>query len=319
MTRFIVRRLIQAALTLVGVTMLTFALVRLAPGDPVSLMLAGSGDLSAEDIAALRAAYGVDEPIPQQYVRWVGRVAQGDLGSSLLSKRPVGQMIASALPNTLQLSLAALAVALLVGVPLGVTAALRRGTWVDQVIRVLSVGGHAVPPFWLGLLFILTLSVQLRLFPVGGMLSVGAGEWDVGDRLLHLVGPVLTLSLAGIANYTRYLRTEVLDVLAQDHVRTARSKGLPDGGVVWRHVLRNALTPVITALGGVLAAMVSGALVVEQVFAWPGMGRLAFEAARGKDYPVIMGVVLLTSALLLVSYLLRDILYSVADPRVGHE
>lgn len=317
MTRFIVRRLIQAALTLLGVTMLTFALVRLAPGDPVSMMVAGAGEMSAEDIAALRAAYGVDEPLPQQYLRWLGRLAQGDLGHSLLSKRPVSQMIAAALPNTIQLSLLALLVALLVGVPLGIIAALKRGTWVDQAIRVLSVGGHAIPPFWLGLLFILTLSVQFRLFPVGGMLTIGASEWDIGDRLAHLVGPVLTLSLAGIANYTRYLRTEALDTLAQDHVRTARSKGLPERGVLVWHVLRNSLTPVVTALGGVLAALVSGALVVEQVFAWPGMGRLAFEAARGKDYPVIMGVVVLTSALLLVSYLIRDILYGVVDPRVS--
>jgi peptide/nickel transport system permease protein len=315
--RFIIRRLIQAALTLLGITMLTFGLVRLAPGDPVSLMLAGSGELSAGDIAALRAAYGVDEPIPQQYLRWLGKLAQGDLGYSQLSKRPVSQMIGAALPNTLQLSGLALLVALLVGVPLGVTAALRRGTWVDQVIRVLSVGGHAIPPFWLGLLFILTLSVQFRLFPVGGMLTIGASEWNLGDRLAHLVGPVLTLSLAGIANYTRYLRTEVLDVLAQDHVRTARGKGLREQTVVLAHVLRNSLTPVVTALGGVLAALVSGALVVEQVFAWPGMGRLAFEAARGKDYPVIMGVVVLSSTLLLASYLVRDILYGVVDPRVS--
>jgi peptide/nickel transport system permease protein len=316
-TRFIVRRLVQAVLTLLGITMLTFVLVRLAPGDPVSMMVAGSGEMSAEDIAALRAAYGVDEPIPQQYLRWLGRLAQGDLGYSLLSKRPVGQMIAAALPNTVQLSLLALLVALVVGVPLGVVAALKRGSWVDQAIRILSVGGHAIPPFWLGLLFILTLSVQLRLFPVGGMLTIGASEWDIGNRLAHLVGPVLTLSLAGIANYTRYLRTEVLDVLAQDHVRTARGKGLSERRVVLMHVLRNSLTPVVTALGGVLAALVSGALVVEQVFAWPGMGRLAFEAARGKDYPVIMGVVVLTSALLLVSYLIRDILYGVVDPRVS--
>ncbi|MGE3271891.1 MAG: ABC transporter permease [Chloroflexota bacterium] len=317
MTRFIVKRLVQAMLTLLGITMLTFALIRLAPGDPVSIMLAGSGELTASDIAALRAAYGVDEPIPQQYLRWLGKLAQGDLGYSLLSKRPVSQMIGAALPNTLQLSGLALLVALLVGVPLGVLAALRRGSWLDQAIRVLSVAGHAIPPFWLGLLFILTLSVQFRMFPVGGMLSIGASGWDLGDRLAHLAGPVLTLSLAGIANYTRYLRTEVLDVLAQDYVRTARSKGLPEREVATWHVLRTALGPVVTALGGVLAALVSGSLVVEQVFAWPGMGRLAFEAARGKDYPVIMGVVVFTSALLLLSYLLRDILYGIVDPRVS--
>jgi peptide/nickel transport system permease protein len=316
-TRFIARRLIQGLLTLFGISVLTFTLVRLAPGDPVLMMVAGSADMTAADIAAIRAAYGVDEPIPQQYVRWLGRLLTGDLGQSLQYKRPVSQMIGATLPNTLQLSALALVVALLVGVPLGTLAALRRGGYVDQAIRVLSVAGHAIPPFWLGLLFILMLSVQFRLFPVGGMLTVGASDWDLGDRLAHLVGPVLTLSLAGIANYTRYLRTEVLDVLAQDYVRTARAKGLRERTVSVAHVLRNALLPVITALGGILATMVSGSLVVEQVFAWPGMGRLTFEAARAKDYPVIMGVVVLTSALLLVSYLIRDLLYGVADPRVS--
>ena len=317
MTRFVVRRLIQAGLTLLGITVLTFTLVRLAPGDPVSLMLAGSAEMTASDIAAIRAAYGVDESIPRQYLRWLGRVLSGDLGHSLLYKRPVAQMIGATLPNTLQLSGCALLVALLVGVPLGLMAALRRGSLADQAIRVLSVAGHAIPPFWLGLLVILTLGVQLRLLPIGGMLTIGASDWDVADRLAHLVGPVLTLSLAGIANYTRYLRTEVLDVLAQDYVRTAEAKGLPARTVTFGHVLRNALLPVVTALGGVLATLVSGSLVVEQVFAWPGMGRLTFEAARAKDYPVIMGVVVLSSGLLLLSYLLRDLVYGVVDPRVS--
>jgi peptide/nickel transport system permease protein len=317
MTRFIARRLIQGVLTLLGITILTFTLVRLAPGDPVSLMVAGTAEMTADDLAAMRAAYGVDEPIPQQYLRWLGRLLTGDLGQSLLYKRPVTQMIGATLGNSLQLSGLALLVALLVGVPLGTLAALKRGSLADQAIRVLSVVGHAVPPFWLGLLFILTLSVQVRLFPVGGMLTIGASDWDLGDRLLHLAGPVLTLSLAGIANYTRYLRTEVLDVLAQDYVRTARAKGLHERSVTALHVLRNALLPVVTALGGILATLVSGSLVVEQVFAWPGMGRLMFDAARAKDYPVIMGVVVLSSGLLLLSYLLRDLLYGLVDPRVS--
>jgi peptide/nickel transport system permease protein len=317
MTRFILRRLVQAVLTVLGVTILTFALIKLAPGDPVSLMVAGSADISPSDLTALRQAYGLDDPLPQQYLRWLGRVVQGDFGQSLLYRRPVLQMIGATLPNTLQLSGLALLVALLVGVPLGALAALRRGSLSDQVIRVFSVVGHAVPPFWLGLLFILVLSVQFRLFPVGGMLTVGASPWDLGDRLIHLVGPVLTLSLAGIANYTRYLRTEALDVLGQEYVRTAHAKGLHERAVVMTHVVRNALLPVITALGGVLATMVSGALVIEQVFAWPGMGRLTYEAARAKDYPVIMGVVVLSSAVLLLGYLLRDIAYGVVDPRVS--
>ena len=317
MTRFILRRLVQAVLTVLGVTILTFALIKLAPGDPVSLMVAGSADVSPADLVALRQAYGLDDPLPRQYLRWLGRVVQGDFGQSLLYRRPVLQMIGATLPNTLQLSGLALLVALLVGVPLGALAALRRGSLGDQLIRVFSVVGHAVPPFWLGLLFILILSVQFRLFPVGGMLTVGASPWDLGDRIVHLIGPVLTLSLAGIANYTRYLRTEALDVLGQEYVRTARAKGLRERAIVLTHVVRNALLPVITALGGILATLISGSLVIEQVFAWPGMGRMTYEAARAKDYPVIMGVVVLSSAVLLLGYLLRDIAYGIVDPRVS--
>jgi peptide/nickel transport system permease protein len=276
----------------------------------------GASDLTTDDLAALRHSYGLDLPLPVQYTSWLGHILTGDFGRSFLYRRPVAQMIATTLPNTLQLSVLALALALGVGIPLGILAARFRGSALDQVIRVLGVAGHAVPTFWLGLLFILVLSVQFRVFPVGGMLTVGADEWDIADRLRHLVGPVLALSFTGIANYSRYMRTEMLEVLGQDFVRVARAKGVPERSVLSRHALRNALLPMITALGGLLATLVSGALVIEQVFAWPGMGRMTYEAARSKDYPVVMGVVVVSSLLLLISYILRDVAYGVADPRV---
>ncbi|HYU18831.1 MAG TPA: ABC transporter permease [Chloroflexota bacterium] len=316
MATFALRRLIQAIPTFFGITLITFALIRLAPGDPLSLLVFGATDLTAEDYAALRRSYGLDQPIPVQYLSWLGRTLSGDFGQSFLYRRPVIQMIAASLPNTLQLSALALLVAVVVGVPLGVIAARYRGTFVDQLIRILSVAGHAIPPFWFGLLFILVLSVQFHLFPVGGMLTIGKGEWDIADRLAHLVGPVLTLSLVGIANYSRYMRTETLDILGQDFIRTAQAKGLRERTVLYVHALRNALLPIITALGGLLAFLISGSVVVEQVFAWPGMGRMTFEAARSKDYPIVMAVVVISSALLLVSYILRDVAYGVADPRV---
>jgi len=316
MATFALRRLIQAIPTFFGITLITFALIRLAPGDPLSLLVFGATDLTAEDYAALRRSYGLDQPIPVQYLSWLGRTLSGDFGQSFLYRRPVIQMIAASLPNTLQLSALALLVAVVVGVPLGVIAARYRGTFVDQLIRILSVAGHAIPPFWFGLLFILVLSVQFHLFPVGGMLTIGNGEWDIADRLAHLVGPVLTLSLVGIANYSRYMRTETLDILGQDFIRTAQAKGLRERTVLYVHALRNALLPIITALGGLLAFLISGSVVVEQVFAWPGMGRMTFEAARSKDYPIVMAVVVISSALLLVSYILRDVAYGVADPRV---
>jgi len=199
---------------------------------------------------------------------------------------------------------------------MGVIAARYRGSWIDQIIRVIGVAGHAIPDFWFGLLFILILSVQLRIFPVGGMNTLGKDDLDVPDRLSHLIGPVLTLSLAGVANFSRYMRTETLEVLGQDYVRTARAKGLRETVVLFIHTLRNALLPLVTALGTQVAVLLSGAVVIEQVFAWPGMGRMTFDAARSKDYPIVMAVVVITSLMLLVSYIVRDIAYGVVDPRV---
>jgi len=309
---------LQAIPTLFGITLVSFGLMRLAPGDPVSLLVFGASDFNPADLALIRQAYGLDQPLPVQYVSWVGHLLTGDFGRSFIYKRPVLDMIGATLPNTLQLASIALVVALSIGIPLGILGARYRGRAPDQVIRVFSVAGHAVPAFWFGLLFILILAVQFRIFPVSGMLTVGKTDWDVGDRVWHLVGPVITLSLAGIANYSRYMRTEMLDVLGQDFVRTARAKGLRQRLVLYRHALRNALLPLITALGGLLATLVSGAVVVEQVFSWPGMGRLTFDAARAKDYPIVMAVVVIASSMLLAGYILRDVAYGIADPRVRH-
>lgn len=316
MSPFILRRLIQAVPTFFGITILSFTLIRLAPGDPVSLMTFGAQDLTADDLAAIRRSYGLDQPIPIQYLSWLRHLLTGDLGQSFLYKRPVIEMIAQTLPNTLLLASLAVLTAVAFGVPLGLLAARFRGGVIDQIVRVLGVAGHAIPNFWFGLLFILVLSVQFRLFPVGGMLTVGKDPADVPDRVWHLIGPVLTLSLAGIANYSRYMRTETLEVLGQDFIRTASAKGLAGATVLTRHALRNALLPLITALGGLLATLVSGAVVTEQVFAWPGMGRMTFEAARSKDYPIVMAVVVLSSVMLLLSYILRDVAYGLADPRI---
>ena len=315
MGRFVVRRLFQAIPTFFGITLLAFAVLRLAPGDPV-LLLFGAQNLRAEEIEALRVSYGLDQPLPVQYISWLGHVLSGDFGRSFLYKRPVIEMIQASLPNTLVLASLALLVTVVVGVPMGVIAARYRGSWIDQLIRIVGVVGHAVPLFWFGLLFILILSVQFRLFPVGGMLTVGKDPFDIPDRLAHLVGPVLTLSLAGIANYSRYMRTETLEVLSQDYIRTARAKGLRDNLVLFVHALRNALLPLVTALGTQIAFLLSGAIVTEQVFAWPGMGRMTFEAVRSKDYPIVMAVVVISSMMLLLSYIIRDVAYGIVDPRV---
>jgi peptide/nickel transport system permease protein len=249
-------------------------------------------------------------------VDWLLAVVQLNFGQSFIYHQDAFQLLLTRVPNTLQLAIVALGLQLLIGVPLGVIAALKRGTWIDGVIRVFGVVGHAVPQFWLGLVLILVFAVMLRWLPSLGMLTVGKDVWDIPDRLRHILLPAFVLSLTGIANYSRILRTETLDVLGQDFVRTAHAKGLHERTVVFVHALRNALIPVVTALGGILAGLVGGALVVEQVFSWPGVGQFTFQAAIAKDYPIVQAATMFVSVLLVVSYLLRDIAYAIVDPRI---
>lgn len=315
MGRFVLRRLIQAVPTLFGILLLTFLLTRLSPSDPVTLIFGDQFNVTQEQRAELRRNLGLDDPLPVQFARYLGRVVVLDFGNSYYYHRPVLSVIAERLPNSLQLSVAALVVGLAIGVPLGVLAALTRGRLPDHVIRLVSVGGHAVPTFWFGLLFVLVLGVQLRWFPIGSMNAIGK-ESDLADRLWHMVGPVLTLALTGISNYPRFVRTELLEVLSQDYVRTAHSKGLRARIVVTRHALRNALIPLVTSLGGILTILIGGAVIVEQIFNWPGLGRLFFEALVNKDFPIVQANVVVGSALLLLSYILRDVVYVIVDPRI---
>jgi len=313
---YIIRRLIYAIPTLLGISVIVFLITRLSPGDPVRLYTFGALNITEEDIQALREHYGLNKPLYEQYGSWLWQVLQGDFGKSLQYNRPALPLLLERLPATLQLAVAALTLQLAIGVPLGVIAALKRGTWIDNVVRFFGVIGHAVPTFWFGLLMIIVFSVTFRLMPSQGVLTVGHDVWDIPDRIKHIIMPAFVLALAGIANYSRYLRTETLDVISQDYVRTAHAKGLSERTVVFVHALRNALIPMVTALGGILAALVSGALVVEQVFTWPGVGQFTYAAARSKDYPVIMAGVMVASTLLVASYLLRDIMYAVVDPRI---
>ncbi len=316
MRTYIIRRLVYAIPTLLGISIIVFLITRLSPGDPIRIYTFGALNVTEEDIQGLREHYGLNKPLYEQYATWLVQVLQGDFGKSLQYNRPALPLLLERLPATLQLAVTALGLQLLIGVPFGMIAALKRGTWVDNVIRVLGVVGHAIPTFWIGLLMILLFSVMLRLLPSQGLLTVGHDLWDVPDRLRHLLMPAFVLALAGIANYSRYLRTETLDVISQDYVRTAHAKGLRERTVIYVHALRNALIPVVTALGGILATLVSGALVVEQVFTWPGVGQFTYAAARSKDYPVIMAGVMVASFLLVISYLLRDVMYAVVDPRI---
>jgi len=313
---FIIRRLLYAIPTLIGISIITFAIARLAPGDPIRLFTFGIRDFTQADYEQLLHRFGLDKPMPLQYIDWITNAVRGNFGDSLIYHRESFAMLMERVPNTLVLAGAALVLQLVIGVPLGVLAAFKRGTWVDGAIRVFGVAGHAVPSFWLGLILIIVFAVQLRWLPSLGMLTVGHDQWDILDRLKHLILPSFVLALTGIANYSRILRTETLDVLSQDFVRTAHAKGLRERTVVFTHALRNALIPVVTALGGILAGLVGGALVIEQVFSWPGVGQFTFQAAIAKDYPIVQAGVMFTSTLLVISYLLRDLTYAIVDPRI---
>jgi peptide/nickel transport system permease protein len=294
------------------VSAITFLLVNLAPGGPASLMRM---DATPEQRAALSKRLGLDDPIPVRYTLWLGGALRGDLGTSLSSSEPVAFRIAQRLPNTLLLAGTALMVSILVGIPLGVIAALRRNSIPDFLVALVSVVGVSVPAFWLGIILILMLSVNLNWLPSSGLVTTG-NEGDLGDRLRHLLMPAIVLSTTVLPYVVRFTRSALLDVLGQEYVRTATAKGLTRTRVVWGHALRNALGPVVSIIGTLVPRLVGGSVVTEAVFGWPGMGRLALEAAGGRDYPLIVGITVVVSAVVVASSLLVDMAYVWLDPRV---
>jgi peptide/nickel transport system permease protein len=315
--RFIIRRLIYAIPTLIGISIITFLIAHLSPGDPIRLYTFGDPNVTPEDIAFLREQLGLNKPLPLQYVDWLGRVLQGNFGDSIIYRGQTAMsLIAIRIPNSLQLAVVALLLSLFIGVPLGVIAALNRGKAIDQFARVFSTVGFAIPAFWLGFILIIVMSVHLRLLPSQGMLTIGKDQWDIADRIKHMIMPAFVLALGGIANYSRIMRTETLEVINQDYIRTARAKGLFEQTVIAVHAVRNALIPMVTALGGILAGLIGGALIIEQVFTWPGVGQFTYQAVIAKDYPVVMAGVMISSVLLVASYLIRDLVYTLVDPRV---
>jgi peptide/nickel transport system permease protein len=244
-------------------------------------------------------------------------VVRLDFGKSYVSHRPVLNMIAERIPATVELAAAGIILGLLGGIPLGVYIAFKRGTWFDSVVRVLTVVGNAVPHWWLGLILIIVFSSTIKLFPSGGRYTIG--QEDILDRLWHLALPAIISALGGWITYSRFMRYEVLEVVRQDYVRTAHAKGLPGRIVMSRHILRNALLPIVTMMGGILTIVVSGAVLFENVFSWPGMGRLSIQAFYKRDYPVLMALIMISSFLVIVGNLLADIAYGFVDPRVKYE
>jgi len=327
MGRWLVRRLIITAITFIGITMLVFLLMRLAPVDPVDMFLntkRQQGGLTTEDIQRVRAnlahALGLDLPIPIQYLVWLKEaITQGSLGFSFISGRPSLDMVIERIPPTLILMLTALALELIVGIPLGILAALRRNRITDYVVSTFGLSVVAVPPFFLGLAAIYIFSVKLNWLPAGGMFKASDKHVDFVDFLRHLVLPATILGLAGVGPVIRYVRTSILETLGREYLVTARSKGLPWTMVVIRHAFPNALLPLITVVGLQVGSLMAGAFITEQIFTWPGMGRLALDAILSHDYPVIQAFAVITALMVLIGNLVADLAYGVADPRIRLE
>ena len=312
---YVLKRTGYALVVLFVVSIVTFTIIQLAPGGPSVL---ADPKLSSEEVALIEARLGIDQPIPVQYARWITGLLQGNMGRSFLYQTGVLETILTRLPNTLILAGISLVFSVLIAIPLGLYSALKPYGALDQTLSVLSLLSISIPVFWLGLLLIILFAVTLRVLPAGGMATPGL-EGNVLNRLGHLILPVFVLSTAGIAEIMRYTRSSARNVLRMDYVRTARAKGLPEAQVRRRHVLRNALIPVVTVIGLQLPRLVGGAAVTETIFSWPGMGRLGVEAALSRDYPLIMGITLFVAVAVVTFNLIVDLIYPLLDPRIQLE
>lgn len=309
--RFLFQRIASGALVIVFASALTFFFVNLAPGGPSSIM---RFDVTAEQREALIKRMGLDKPVTQRYVEWVTGAVSGDFGISLLTDEPVTKRIGERLPNTLTLAGAAFVLSVTLGIPIGLIQALRRGSPLDHVLSFLSAVGLAVPVFWLGIVLILIFSVSLHVLPSAGVTGITTDT--LFDRAQHLVLPAVVLASTVLPTIVRFMRSAAIEVLHEDYIRTAESKGLGPRVIVTRHVLRNALVPVVSALGALVPRLLGGAVVTEAVFSWPGLGRLALEAAQGRDYPLITGLTVVAAAVAVGTTLLVDLAYTRIDPRV---
>lgn len=291
-------------LTILVTTVAVTLLIHLVPGDPVQIMYAQSQGTTPEQLEAIRAGLGLDRPIHEQYLAFMGRLLQGDLGLTIRGQQPVLDLILQRLPNTMLLAVAAMAIAVVLGVAMGFFAAYRRGTWLDTLLMVTAIAGISVPHFWLGLVLLFVFAVELAWLPVAGQ------GWS------SLVLPALTLGLSNAAVVARMTRSSMLEILGQDFVRTAEAKGLPEALVLHRHVLRPGLVPIVTMMGLQFTYLLGGAIVVENIFAWNGVGRLAIEAIFQRDYPMIQGFILVFATVVVLVSITLDLVYALLDPRI---
>ena len=321
MLRYIARRLAQAVVIVAIVGAVTFALIHLAPGDPFSAVM-DNPNVSENVRATMRAQYGLDRPLPEQFIRYVNSLAHGELGWSFSHDQPVREVLASALPNTALLMAVALVGSFSLGILIALIQVARRGSTTDHVISGVSLFFFSMPDFWLGILALLAFTYWLPIFPVGGAVDpvmhdyMGLGG-RILDRLRHLALPALTLTILASAGVARYQRAALLDVLPAEYIRTARLKGLTEREILRRHALRNALLPIITLIGLSFPALLTGAFFIEKIFAWPGMGYAVVNAISTRDYPLVVGGVILGSIMVTLGSLLADLLYAWADPRIA--
>src|SRR5579862_3056608 len=317
MGTYIARRVLQMAPLLLGITVVLFAVIQAAPGGPEGSLLASGRFVDPQVLAAYRHRLGVDQPVPIQYFHWLSALLRGDLGVSFSTTRPVLDLIVERLPATLLLMVSSFLLAALLALPLGVWSGLRQHSAVDFWAAGLSFLGIAMPAFWFGLILQLVFALKLGWLPVSGTHTVGVSSFS--DRAAHLLLPALVLSLRNVAGWSRYLRGSLISVLGADYVRTARAKGLREGQVVLVHALRNALVPVVSVMALGLADLFSGAVITETVFSWPGIGRLFVQAVFSRDYPLLMGILLMGSFMVVAFNLVADVVYGILDPRVRYE
>lgn len=326
MLRYMIRRLLQAVPTLLGVTILSFTIISIAPGDPIQIMTFGPG-YTAEDRERLAENFCLDRSTFEQYFVWMigdvrkgvceGKgILRGDFGVSLYSRQPVSEIIAAGIRPTLELTTGAMVIGVLLGIFIGVFSALRHGTWIDNLSRLFSVIFDAVPAFWMGLILIMFFSVELNWLPVGGRIPLNSDNVTLLDRVRHLIMPSFVLAVGWIALMSRFMRAETLEVISKEYVRTAHAKGLSKRRVNFVHAARNALIPITTFLGPAIVGLLSGAVIIERVFSWPGIGRIALDAVGARDYPIVMGTVILSAMIVIVGNLLTDFLLALVDPRI---
>lgn len=320
MAAFIIRRLLYGVVLLLGVVVLNFFLIRLAPGDPAEVIAGDMGGATAEMLASIRAEYGLDQPLMTQLFSYLGGILRGDLGQSYFFNQPVTSLIAARIGPTILLVVAAQVVAITIGTAMGVFAARKPNGAFSGIVTVIATIGYAVPVFWLGIMLLILLASIIPLFPVAGMMDVRLRDasWltQMVDIMRHLVLPALSLAVIFLAIYARLARASMIDVLGADYIRTARAKGASERTVLFRHALRNAALPIITVAGLQFGALISGAVLVETVFNWPGLGTLAFDAILRRDYTTILGILFFAAIMVVIANLVTDLCYRIADPRL---